>query len=243
MHIDIDLISFGACRFRSLTSSHPLSSFVTLGGESLNRTARMAFVPCGVPSVLSARSQWTGGCVCGHSLSWTASRRLQAATLLPPRTAGGGAAPSAVRMELGVGSDLPVFSLPTNGGGTLSSDAVSTGLTILYFYPRDATPGCTTEAKDFRDMMGTLVEMGVSVVGVSKDSVESHDKFVAKYSLPFPLVSDDGTLSEAFGVWKVCMRVLDTLEFARVCGAGFSNRARCFDMHERGRCASWDPCR
>lgn len=73
----------------------------------------------------------------------------------------------------------------------------------MYFYPKDATPGCTVEAQDFRDMHKDLSESGIEVVGVSKDSVESHDKFVEDLGLPFPLISDDGTLCEAFGVWKV----------------------------------------
>lgn len=102
------------------------------------------------------------------------------------------------------GTDLLDFSLPTNGGGTLTTDDIKAGPTIVYFYPRDATPGCTTEAKDFRDLQDELNELGAKVVGVSKDSVESHDKFVAKHELPFPLISDDGTLVEGFGVWKVC---------------------------------------
>lgn len=103
------------------------------------------------------------------------------------------------------GNDLLDFSLPTNGGGTLTADDIKTGPTIVYFYPRDATPGCTTEAKDFRDLHEELEGLGAKVVGVSKDSVESHDKFVAKHELPFPLISDDGTLVEGFGVWKVCI--------------------------------------
>lgn len=104
---------------------------------------------------------------------------------------------------LSVGDDLPDFSLPSSGGGTVSSEDIKEGPTVMYFYPRDATPGCTTEAKDFRDLMEELKEMGVSVFGVSKDSVESHDKFVKDLDLPFPLISDDGTLCEAFNVWKV----------------------------------------
>lgn len=106
-------------------------------------------------------------------------------------------------MSLSVGSPLPSFSLPATGTGTLSADDVSAGPTILYFYPKDATSGCTVEAKDFRDMYDQLKTLGATVVGVSKDDMDSHDKFVADLNLPFPLISDDGTLSEAFGVWKV----------------------------------------
>lgn len=98
---------------------------------------------------------------------------------------------------------VPTFSLPTNGGGTFSSSDLAQGTTIVYFYPRDATSGCTVEAQDFRDLMPTLGELGVGVVGVSRDSVESHDKFAADLELPFPLISDDGTLTEGMGVWKL----------------------------------------
>lgn len=107
-----------------------------------------------------------------------------------------------INMSLEVGNAIPTFSLPINGGNTLSSSDLG-DTTILYFYPRDATSGCTVEAQDFRDMTPELEAMGVKVIGVSKDSVESHDKFVADLKLPFPLISDDGTLCEAFGVWKV----------------------------------------
>lgn len=88
--------------------------------------------------------------------------------------------------------------------GTLSlSEAGSNGrLVILYFYPRDDTPGCTCEAQDFRDFKGELEELGVSVVGVSPDPVDSHEKFSSKLDLNFPLVSDDGSLADAFAVWK-----------------------------------------
>lgn len=106
-------------------------------------------------------------------------------------------------MQIEVGNEIPTFSLPTNGGGTMTDSDFSSGKTILYFYPRDATPGCTTEAKDFKDYMRSLEPFDVKVVGVSKDSVESHDKFVADLGLTFPLISDDGTLSDAFGVSKV----------------------------------------
>ncbi|MBF0624008.1 MAG: peroxiredoxin [Magnetococcales bacterium] len=81
---------------------------------------------------------------------------------------------------------------------------------VIYFYPKDATPGCTTEAQDFQAALSTLKARGVAVIGVSRDSVKSHANFRATQGLTFPLLSDgDGTLSEAFGVWqekKVCGR-------------------------------------
>ncbi|PXF46153.1 putative peroxiredoxin bcp [Gracilariopsis chorda] len=109
-------------------------------------------------------------------------------------------------MSLAVGSPIPSFTLPTDGAKTLSTTDISKGPAIIYFYPKDATPGCTCEAQDFRDFKPQLEQMGATVVGVSKDSVESHDAFVNDLSLNFPLISDDGTLCEAFGVWKLRKR-------------------------------------
>ena len=74
---------------------------------------------------------------------------------------------------------------------------------VVYFYPRDATPGCTTEARDFRDLHGDFDALGAVIVGVSRDTVKSHDRFKTKECLPFPLVSDgDGAITEAWGVWR-----------------------------------------
>ena len=78
--------------------------------------------------------------------------------------------------------------------------------TILYFYPRDSTPGCTTQACDFRDDMARLVSEGYQVLGVSKDSAKSHEKFIDKQELNFPLLMDeDGSIHEAFGTWRTKM--------------------------------------
>lgn len=82
----------------------------------------------------------------------------------------------------------------------------------MYFYPRDATSGCTVEAQDFRDLAPQLQELDATVVGVSRDSVESHDAFSKDLDLNFPLISDDGTLSEGYDVWKVRSFLL-TLRF------------------------------
>lgn len=100
------------------------------------------------------------------------------------------------------GDKAPDFTLPTNGGETLSLKSLKGKTVVLYFYPKDMTPGCTTEAQDFRDHSKDFDKAGAVIVGVSKDSVKRHDNFVEKLSLPFQLVSDeDGTLCEAFGVW------------------------------------------
>jgi len=102
-----------------------------------------------------------------------------------------------------IGDNAPDFNLPTNGGGTLSLADLKGKTVILYFYPKDMTPGCTTESQDFRDANKAFVDAGAIIVGASKDSVARHDKFVAKHDLPFALVSDeDGQLCEDYGVWK-----------------------------------------
>lgn len=77
---------------------------------------------------------------------------------------------------------------------------------MLYFYPRDATPGCTVEASDFRDLLPEFEAVGATVVGVSRDSVDSHRAFAEELGLNFALVADDGTLSEGYGVWKMMKR-------------------------------------
>jgi peroxiredoxin Q/BCP len=101
-----------------------------------------------------------------------------------------------------VGDPAPDFTLPTDGGGSLTLSDLRGKAVVLYFYPKDSTPGCTTEAQDFRDRMDDFAAAGVEVVGVSKDGVKSHDTFKAKQALTFTLVSDtEGTCCEAFGVW------------------------------------------
>jgi peroxiredoxin Q/BCP len=104
---------------------------------------------------------------------------------------------------LDIGDKVPAFSLPTNGGGKLSLKDLKGKKAVIYFYPKDMTPGCTTEANDFKDRIKDFQKAGAVVVGVSKDSVTRHDKFVDKYDLPFVLVSDEeGTMCEDFGVWQ-----------------------------------------
>ena len=106
-------------------------------------------------------------------------------------------------MTVDVGDDAPDFSLPTDGGGKTSLKAIRGKKVILYFYPKDMTPGCTKEACDFRDALPDFRKAAAEVIGVSRDSVTRHDKFKASYELPFTLVADeDGTLCEAYGVWQ-----------------------------------------
>src|SRR5690349_3781431 len=102
-----------------------------------------------------------------------------------------------------IGDKLPAFKLSANGGATLSSKDFAGKPLVLYFYPKDSTPGCTIEAQDFRDRGKDFKKIGANIVGVSRDSVKSHDNFCAKQSLNFPLLADeDEELCNAFGVIK-----------------------------------------
>lgn len=104
--------------------------------------------------------------------------------------------------ELAVGDKAPAFSMPTNKGAEASLKACAGKNVVLYFYPKDDTPGCTQEAKDFRDHIKEFEKAGAVVIGVSKDPLASHDKFSEKFCLPFPLASDEtGETCEAYGVW------------------------------------------
>lgn len=99
------------------------------------------------------------------------------------------------------GSPAPAFSLPDQAGETVSLDDLRGKWVVLYFYPKDDTPGCTAEACSFRDEHKELAEAGVHVVGVSSDDVESHRRFAEKHRLPFRLLSDrGGELRKRFGV-------------------------------------------
>jgi len=106
-------------------------------------------------------------------------------------------------MSLEVGDAAPDFTLPGDGGKDVSLKSLKGKKVVLYFYPKDSTPGCTTEACAFRDALPDFRGAGAEIIGVSKDSVARHDNFKAKYDLPFRLVADtDGTLCEAYGVWQ-----------------------------------------
>lgn len=100
------------------------------------------------------------------------------------------------------GDKAPDFSLPADGGKTVSLADYKGKKLVLYFYPKDNTPGCTQESCDFRDNLTAFDKGGVAVLGISKDSVEKHDKFKEKHGLNFPLLSDEkGTMCEDYGVW------------------------------------------
>ena len=100
-------------------------------------------------------------------------------------------------------STIPEFQLPATGGQPFSLAAVRGKTLVLYFYPKDSTPGCTTEAQQFRDLHDEFVQAGCVIAGVSRDSVKSHENFKAKQNLPFTLISDaDETLCTQFAVIK-----------------------------------------
>ncbi len=105
-------------------------------------------------------------------------------------------------MTLEVGQPAPDFTLATDGGGTVSLAALAGKTVVLYFYPKDDTPGCTREACAFRDLTPDFSAANAVVIGVSKDGAASHDRFKAKYQLPFILAADtDTALAQAYGVW------------------------------------------
>jgi peroxiredoxin Q/BCP len=100
------------------------------------------------------------------------------------------------------GQPAPDFTLPRDGGTTVTLSALRPGKIIVYFYPKDDTPGCTLEAQEFTARLADFNAAGATVIGISKDTVKSHDKFCAKYGLGIILASDaDGTTCEDYGVW------------------------------------------
>jgi len=104
--------------------------------------------------------------------------------------------------ELNVGKKVPDFSLPNETGKMVSLKNLRGKQVVLYFYPKDDTPGCTKEACGFRDSITPILKTGSVVLGVSLDGQESHRKFVAKHDLPFSLLSDeDATVSKNYGVY------------------------------------------
>lgn len=101
-----------------------------------------------------------------------------------------------------IGELAPDFTLPRDGGGTVTLSALRPERVVVYFYPKDDTSGCTIEAKDFTALSGDFAALGVTVIGISKDSVKAHDKFIAKHDLGVILASDEGgTTCEDYGVW------------------------------------------
>ncbi|MBU1374064.1 MAG: thioredoxin-dependent thiol peroxidase [Bacteroidetes bacterium] len=104
--------------------------------------------------------------------------------------------------ELKIGDTAPIFTANNQNGKPVSLGDFKGKKVILYFYPKDNTPGCTAEACDFRDNYQSLTSKGFEVIGVSTDDEKSHQKFIAKYELPFTLLADtDKEIVEKYGVW------------------------------------------
>jgi len=108
-----------------------------------------------------------------------------------------------VSKEIIEGAPALDFTAPCDGGETLQLSSLKGRNIVLYFYPRDDTPGCTKESCEFAQYQQRFTDRNTVIIGVSKDSVAKHDKFISKYNLPFKLVSDeDGTICESYSVWQ-----------------------------------------
>lgn len=106
-------------------------------------------------------------------------------------------------MQIEIGQPIPPFTTVSTQGD-VSLDSLKGRKTVLYFYPKDSTPGCTTQAQGFRDHHEAFLAAGAQIIGVSRDSLRSHENFTAKQNLPFALISDaDETLCQLFGVIKM----------------------------------------
>jgi peroxiredoxin Q/BCP len=107
-----------------------------------------------------------------------------------------------VAVVLNEGDKAPDFSLPRDGGETVSLDGYKGKKVVIYFYPKDSTPGCTTEANEFTSLKPDFDALGVEIAGVSRDSLKRHENFINKQELKIALLSDEaGTMTEAYGVW------------------------------------------
>lgn len=105
--------------------------------------------------------------------------------------------------KVAVGQPVPDFALPASNGKDVSLRDFRGKKVVLYFYPKDMTPGCTTESCDFRDFNGQFAEHNAEVIGISPDDVASHEKFIAKHQLPFLLLADtEQAVCKLFDVWK-----------------------------------------
>jgi peroxiredoxin Q/BCP len=105
-------------------------------------------------------------------------------------------------MSISEGDKAPTFTLEADGESIINLKNFRGKTVVLYFYPKDSTPGCTKEACDFRDHIQAFTKRNITIIGVSKDSIKRHDNFKAKYELPFTLVSDnDNKVCEMYGTW------------------------------------------
>lgn len=103
-----------------------------------------------------------------------------------------------------IGDPMPTFSLPATGGKTITNEDLMGQQTVIYFYPKDSTPGCTRESQDFRDLYAEFMACNTCVIGCSRDGLRSHERFKEKQQLPFDLISDeDEVLCQAFDVIRM----------------------------------------
>ncbi|SDM54028.1 thioredoxin-dependent thiol peroxidase [Bacillus sp. OK048] len=107
-------------------------------------------------------------------------------------------------MTIEIGKQAPDFTLQAHNGETIKLSSLKGTTIVLYFYPKDMTPGCTTEACDFRDQVVQFTEVDAVILGISPDPVDRHQKFAEKYGLPFLLLADpEHQVAEEYGVWKL----------------------------------------
>jgi len=105
-------------------------------------------------------------------------------------------------MKLTVGETAPQFSLPSSSGQLVNLDSLKGQKVVIFFYPKDDTPGCTIEACEFRDRSDEISAKGTKILGISPDNLESHDKFINKFDLNFELLADeDNTVATSYGAW------------------------------------------
>ena len=101
-----------------------------------------------------------------------------------------------------MGKKAPDFTLPTNGGEKIKLSSLKGSPVVVYFYPKDDTPGCTKEAIAFTEMLADFEKLGATIIGISPDSADKHDKFIAKHNLGIRLAADEDTkIAEKYGVW------------------------------------------
>lgn len=104
---------------------------------------------------------------------------------------------------LNIGDIAPDFTLPTDGNGEVTLSDLRGQKVVIYFYPKDNTPGCTTESCEFNDALPDFKGLNAQIIGISKDSIKKHDNFKAKYGFNFPLASDENSdVCERYGTWK-----------------------------------------
>lgn len=124
------------------------------------------------------------------------AKKAAVAKSAPVRSSGGSG-------KIAVGKKVPAFSSPITGGGVWKSSEAAGKNLVIYFYPRDNTPGCTTEGEAFRDLAPAFKKANTMILGVSPDSIASHEKFKAKFQFPFELLSDEQqALCQLFDVWQ-----------------------------------------